>query len=271
MRLCRHHNHSTDLGIGAAARASRGFSLVELLVVIGIIGILAAIGIPALRGLGESNSIDAATRQLVDDLGYARLRAINDRTTVYVLFVPPNVELQATNLAPYRYAGYTLFSRRGIGEQPGRHNPRQLVPWRILPEKTFIAPGKFLDAGNPVTTNVLDQSFAWTNTFPLVLANRLHASMGMYYLAFNPQGQVVRFDGAGRQLTGRDEFIPIVKGSIFHPTDTEGRFTGAADLVEVPRGNRRYIRLNWLTGRAQVLGDLLVTDGGVAVVTGQPE
>lgn len=256
---------------GRKAHGTAAFSLAELLVVIGIIGVLAAIGIPALRGLGESNSIDAATRQIVDDLGYARLRAINDRSTVYMLFVPPNVHLQATNLAPYRYSGYTLMARRTVGDQPGRQTPRQLIPWRTLPDKTFFAVGKFLDAGNPVTTNVLDQSFAWTNNFPITITNRIYPAMGMYYIAFNPQGQVVRYDGLGRQVTGRDEYIPLVKGSIFHPANGAGQYSGVPDVVDVPKGNRRYIRINWLTGRARIMGDLLAADNGKTVVTGQPE
>src|SRR3982751_4920729 len=67
------------------------FTLLELLVVIGIIGLLAAIAAPALKGLGSSNEIAAANRQLTDDLSFARLRAINDRTTVYVVFASPDI------------------------------------------------------------------------------------------------------------------------------------------------------------------------------------
>src|SRR6185436_11725344 len=67
------------------------FSLVELLVVMAIIGILASIGLPALRGLGGSNDIAAANRQLMDDLSYARFKAINERTTVYMVFVSQDI------------------------------------------------------------------------------------------------------------------------------------------------------------------------------------
>jgi prepilin-type N-terminal cleavage/methylation domain-containing protein len=255
-------------GPGSPARA---FSLAELLVVIAIIGILAAIGIPALRGLGESNAIDAATRQMLDDLAYARLRAINDRSTVFMLFVPPDVHQQATNLVPYRMTGYSLFTRRSVGEQPGRQSPRQLIPWRALPDKTFFSVSKFLQPGAVSGTNQFEHPFAWTNNFPLIITNRIYPFMGMFYLAFNARGQVVRFDPAGRQVAGADEFIALSRGSILHPQEPDGRYTEPPDVVEVPRGNRRYLRVNWLTGRAEVLGDLVVLDDGTGRIQGQPE
>lgn len=249
-------------------RTRRAFTLAELLVVIAIIGLLAAIGLPALRGLGESNAIDAATRQLLDDLAFARLRAINDRTTVYFLVVPPDAHLQVSNLAPYRLSGYTLYSRRSIGDQPGRHQPRQLIPWRNLPDKTFFALSKFVASG---TTNLLEQPLAATNNFSLNITNRLRTSLAMSYLAFNAQGQLVHFDNLGRQLPGRDEYLALVKGSVLHPQNADGTYSGLPDFVEVPAGNRRYLRVNWLTGRSEVLGDLVVNDRGENLILGRPE
>ncbi len=259
----RPSTHASALRFGAGAprrtlaRTVAAFTLAELLVVIGIIAILAAIGLPALRGLGQSNAIDAATRQMLDDLAYARLRAINDRTTVFMLFVPPNAEQQVTNLAPYRLTGYTLYSRRSVGEQPGRSSPRQLIPWRRLPDGVFFAINKLADpAFSGVLTNKLQEPFAWTNNFYIAITNRVYA-LGMRYIAFDDRGRLTRFDALGRPLpTGEDQFIALVRGSVTHPQDGQGRYL-ELDAVEVPPGNRRYIRINWLTGRAEVHGDLL--------------
>src|SRR4051812_42158406 len=49
------------------------FTLVELMVVIVIIGVLASITLPALKGLGQANRSSAAHRQILDDVGLARL------------------------------------------------------------------------------------------------------------------------------------------------------------------------------------------------------
>ncbi|MBL9137161.1 MAG: prepilin-type N-terminal cleavage/methylation domain-containing protein [Verrucomicrobiales bacterium] len=251
------------------AAGSRAFTLAELLVVIVIIGVLAAIGLPALRGLGESNAIDAATRQMLDDLAFARLKAINDRTTVYMVFVPPGIESMVAHLAPYRYTGYTLFSRRSIGDQPGRQTPRQLIPWRNLPDKTFFPVTKLLNAPVP-TTNLYEQPFAFTNNFTLTVTNRVYTNLFMRYIAFNAEGQLVRIDNRGNQLIGNDEYVALSKGSVVHPQDANGTYLNEdADLVEIPPGNRRFIKVNWLTGRAEVLGDLIAS-GSEWRIEGQP-
>src|SRR5262245_34906293 len=101
-------------------KACRAFTLVELLVVMAVIGILAAIGLPALKGMGGSNDIAAATRQLMDDLSYARIKAINERTTVYVVFVSdtilnqtwtPTEQKEVARYANLQYTSYALFTK----------------------------------------------------------------------------------------------------------------------------------------------------------------
>ena len=62
------------------------YTLLELLAVITIMGIIAALAVPTLRGL-KPNAKVAATRELLDAVGRARQLALSQRTTVYMVFV----------------------------------------------------------------------------------------------------------------------------------------------------------------------------------------
>ena len=61
---------------------SSAFTLLELLVVVSIMGLLAVVGLPMLKGFGQSTITKNAIQQLQSDLAYARQKAMSERTTV---------------------------------------------------------------------------------------------------------------------------------------------------------------------------------------------
>jgi hypothetical protein len=197
----------------------------------------------------------AANRQFLDDLAYARQRAIGDHTTVYMVFVSTNITLSAniplpgnqalykqyTNLFTGQYTTYALLSLRQLGEQPGRSTPKYLTGWRSLPNGVFIPPSKFAAFPPPSGTGF------YLGTLPFPVATNYPLNLQVPYIAFNYLGQLLSYNSVPAQ----DQYIPFARGSIFINS-----FNQVADVQENPPGNSinnsNVVYINALTGRAKI-------------------
>jgi prepilin-type N-terminal cleavage/methylation domain-containing protein len=259
------------------------FTIIELLVVISILGLMAALAVPAVKNLGKSNVRLGAARQLLDDLGRARQLALSQRTTVYMIFVPTNFwDISATgywpsgtcpttaamtNLCDKQLTGYTYVTLRSVGDQPGQGTTNYLAQWQNLPDNNFIALWKFLPRGN--VTNFTDivsgknysiPGFNRTafNYIPFPTTNSPFTAINLPYIAFNYQGQLTT-EQLSPNPSPQDEYIPLATGTVFAPTypSTKTYQVGVAPTVtEIPPGNSTgpsydVIHIDWLTGRAR--------------------
>ena len=72
-------------------RSDRGFTLIEILVVVALIGILAAIGLPVLTESTNRNAVWTASEQIGSQIRQARLKAVTRNQPFRVTFDCPAV------------------------------------------------------------------------------------------------------------------------------------------------------------------------------------
>jgi len=113
----------------------------------------------------KPDPLKTASNQLLNDLAYARHRAIADHTIVYVCFMPPlnllsNLTVNSSYLLPdirpkllkSQYVGYAMYEKRSIGDQPGASQPHWITGWHQLPEGTTFPAEMFFGLDGATTT-----------------------------------------------------------------------------------------------------------------------
>ena len=260
-------------------QTSAAFTLLELLMVIAIMGILAALSLPTIRGM-KPNAKVAATRQLLDAVGRARQLALSQRTTVYMVFLSTNFwtdpsyaypswtntdQASARNLFDKQLVGYTYVSLRSVGDQPGAPHARYLSPWRTLPEGAYIPLEKFTPASAvpvlQIVTNGITAykvvGFNYTTAVPFPSETTPPASTARPYVAL----PYIAFDGMGQLvsgISGQPELIPVAEGSITFARDRSSGLPLSQPplVIERPPGNTlenySLVYIDRLTGRAHV-------------------
>lgn len=115
--------------------AQRAFSLTELIVVMGVMGVLAAFSVPALSGFMGSSYVTTAGIQFSDILQRARVEASSRQTRVRL-----RVATDWPALPEMAYRGYSLWALTP-GEDPSQESSWQaLTPWESLPNHVRFVP-----------------------------------------------------------------------------------------------------------------------------------
>jgi prepilin-type N-terminal cleavage/methylation domain-containing protein len=229
-------------------RSLRAFSLLELMVVVSIIGLLAAVSVPAIKGMVQGKTLANGHQQLTDDLNRARQEALRLRSTVYVVFAPTNIwtafpslqqqldtmiderrtaperfRIQAmrtfTNIALGAFHTYALLVEREVGAQPGRQFPRYLGPgWQPLPDGVVFSPRLFAPAAGSVPAQAGDRDAHVIHelperpfAFPVAeYPSDTLPPISMRFVAFGPDGRLAvdEMNRAWRQNGRTDLTLP---------------------------------------------------------------
>src|SRR5580700_9872310 len=76
----------------------RGFTLIELMIVVGVIGLIALISIPSIYHAMHPESLSTAVNEVVDACAKARARAIWESAPVELRINPQNGSYQVANV-----------------------------------------------------------------------------------------------------------------------------------------------------------------------------
>jgi type II secretory pathway pseudopilin PulG len=130
MKTCSRKQFAPAFTLAPARRGRfRAFTLVEMLVVLGMIVILLSALVPAVTSLSKANGRKAAMANLLGGIEQARAEAINTSQATYVVFPTFGAGTAQSTLDRYNYKSYAIFEDNAAN--PG--SVKQVTPWKALP------------------------------------------------------------------------------------------------------------------------------------------
>ena len=212
-----------------------GFTLLELLMVLGIIAVALAALVPAVTSLSKSNGRRAARDSLVGAIEQARAEAIKSGQATYIVFPTFTSGTQST-LDRYNYRSYAIFEDNAAS--PG--NVKQLTDWKPFPTGVALrAAGNASLSGNSAPT-ASPTPPPPTPTFSFTPDTT--ATAQYQYLKFNSNGEL--------QVPAANVFLAIFEGYVSNGTEVA---TGPKDASGNPYA-AEYIMVSQFTGRAEPSG-----------------
>jgi prepilin-type N-terminal cleavage/methylation domain-containing protein len=232
-------NLTSDLRLLTSAERgrSRGFTLLELIIVMSIIAIALAALVPAVTSLSKAGGRRAARDSLLGGIEQARAEAIKSGQATYIVFPTFTTGTQST-LDRYNYRSYAIFKDDAAhpNPNPALVNVTQLTDWKSFPTGVALrAAGTGALSGNSAPT-ASPTPAPPTPTFNFTPDTT--ATAQYQYLKFNSNGEL--------QAPAADVFLAIFEGYVNNGTEvaTTKDASGNASAVE-------YLKVSQFTGRAE--------------------